>query len=132
MVEEEVQKVTWPLLPPVKEETESASQITLPDESVVSFPPLDWALQLYPLNWTAEETIKLLPTPTLPDKSDNPLTLNPPKARVRLLTIKELPIPTLPTRSDIPDTLRVVKAEAEVTVSDEPMATLPDDIKEVA
>ena len=77
MVDDPVQKVTWPLFPPVKEETESALQMTLPDESVVNLPPLDWRVQSYPLNWTAEETIKLFPIPTLPDKSDNPLTLSP-------------------------------------------------------
>ena len=77
IVEDPVQKVTWPEDPPVNEETESASQMTLPDESVVNLPPLDWRVQSYPLNWTAEETIKLFPIPTLPDKSDNPLTLSP-------------------------------------------------------
>src|SRR3972149_5845130 len=105
MVEAPVQKVTWPLFPPVKEETESALQMTLPDESVVNLPPLDWRVQSYPLSCKADPTIKELPIPTLPDKSDNPLTLSPPKAKVKLLTIKLLPIPTLPDKSDNPLTL---------------------------
>src|SRR3972149_11847031 len=100
------QKVTCPTPPdPVTPVSVSALQITLPDESVVSFPPLDWALQSYPLSCKADPTIKLLPIPTLPDKSDNPLTLSPPKAKVKLLTIKLLPIPTLPDKSDNPLTL---------------------------
>src|SRR3989344_6023560 len=78
MVEAPVQKVTWPLFPPVKEETESALQMTLPDESVVNFPPLLYALQSYPLSCKADPTIKELPIPTLPDKSLKPFVLSPP------------------------------------------------------
>ena len=77
MVDDPVQKVTWPLFPPVKEETESALQMTLPDESVVNSPPLLYALQSYPLSCRADPTIKELPIPTLPDKSEYPLTLSP-------------------------------------------------------
>ena len=79
MVEEEVQKLTWLVAPePVKEPVpESSEQMTLPDESVVNLPPLLYALQLYPLNWTADTTIKDCPIPTLPDKSEYPLTLSP-------------------------------------------------------
>ena len=101
MVEEEVQKLTWLVAPePVKEPVpESSEQMTLPDESVVNLPPLLYALQLYPLNWTADTTIK------------------------------ELPIPTLPTRLDMPVTFKVDSAAAEVTVKDEPMETLPDEVR---
>src|SRR3989344_2290262 len=76
-VSDAVQKVTWPEDPPDIELSTSLEQLTLPEESVVNLPFPPKPLQLYEENWTADPTIKLLPIPTLPDKSEYPLTLSP-------------------------------------------------------
>ena|SRR3989344_1524107 len=74
----ESKKATWPTLPdPAIPVEVSALQTTLPDVSVVNLPPPPNPAQLYEDSCKADPTIKLLPIPTLPDKSEYPLTLSP-------------------------------------------------------
>ncbi len=77
----------------------------------------------------AEETFKDEPIPTLPVKSENPLTLRPPWAKLNPDTLREAPIPVFPARFDMPDTFKVDSAAAEVTVKDCPIPTLPETFK---
>ena len=96
---------------------------------MVSFPPPLNPEQLYEENWTAEPTVNDCPIPTLPVRSEKPLTLSPPKAKVKLLAVNDPPMPVLPARLEIPVTFKVVRAEAEVTDNDPPMPTLPDEVR---
>ena len=56
-----------------------------------------------------EETVKDWPIPTLPVKSEYPLTRSPPEEYVRPVTVKDEPIPTFPAK-----------------LKDEPIPTNPD------
>ncbi len=60
------------------------------------------------LNTPAEFTLRDDPIPTLPVKSDNPLTLNPPEAKSNPVVVNDPPIPTLPEKFPVPVTSRVV------------------------
>src|SRR3990172_7464961 len=122
----ESQKVTPYWAPPDKDAAVSGRQTKLPLLSVDNLPSLDNPEQLYEEILTGLLTVNDPPIPTLPVKLDNPETLKPPEAKVKLLTVKLLPMPTLPTRLDIPVTLRVVKAATEDTVNDCAIPTLPD------
>ena len=60
-------------------------------------------------NIPADVTLSEAPIPTLPVRSENPLTLSPPLANVNPVVVKLAPIPALP-----------------VTDSDDPIPTKPD------
>jgi hypothetical protein len=101
MVEEESQKVTPLVAPPDKEAAESAEQIKLPEESVVSLPPLDKSPQLYAAILTAEFKVVDPPIPTLPEvfkvlNWELPATLREERRLTPEVTESEPPIPTLP------------------------------------
>ena len=55
------------------------------------------------------------PTPTLPVRSEYPLTLNPPEAKSKPVVVKEAPTPTLPEVTKDPPTPMFPKFPVPVT-----------------
>lgn len=80
-------------------------------------------------------TVRELPTPTLPVKSEKPFTLKPLCPKIRLDTFREEPIPVFPEVErvdswELPETFNEEsKFTPDVTVSDDPIPTLPEVFK---
>ena len=90
-----------------------------------------------------EVTVSDEPIPTLPVRSDIPLTLKPPEEKVNPVVVKEPPIPALPEvvkveaypvpSTLVPVTFKLVNAAVAlvaVAVNDPPIPTLPETLND--
>ena len=94
-------ELDWTIPDPKVEKT--GADDTVKDEPIETLPVVDkvanevWAATVKPDKpWIKELKMAVPPTPTLPVRSENPLTLNPPEANSSPVVVKDPPTPVLP------------------------------------